>query len=133
MTEDEYPELLRYVRSRIGEIGRADLDEFAYTAVEAADRPSDALLGYLSFVLTQIVLESQEGVLRAQERLNHALAMTDGGRVDDLILLPTDVEQAAINREQVSLFRVLPRRADFIVALQQFYDDVVRDRNEPHR
>lgn len=120
MNEDDYAELLRYLRSRLERIGRPDLDEFAFGNVVGAERPSDAFIKYSVAVLQQIHLESREGAVGARQRLNVALREADAGFIEDIILVPSEQERVAIQRDAVPLEEALPSRAEFIEELGLF-------------
>jgi hypothetical protein len=129
MNENEYPELLRFVRAELERIGRPDLDQFAFASVERAERPSDAFFGYSVALLQQLHLESQEGVASATGHLNRALESSDAGFVDDILLVPTDQEQLTINRDVVSLREILPERASFLQELGQLVRELQEERD----
>jgi hypothetical protein len=114
VTEDEYGELLRHVRRQLDQIGRSDLDEFAFGTIVGAERQSDAFIKYAIALLHQVNLESQEGAVEARNRLNAALSEADAGFVDDILLVPSKQEGLAIQRDVVSLQEVLPQRAEFL-------------------
>jgi hypothetical protein len=128
VTEEEYGELLRHVRSRLDQIGRADLDEFAFGAVIGAERPSDAFVKYAVALLHQVNLESQEGAIGARNRLNAALREADAGYVEDIVLVPSEQEGLAIQREVVSLQEVLPQRAEFLEEFGRFVRELDMER-----
>jgi hypothetical protein len=116
------------MRSRVDQIGRADLDEFAFGTVVGAERPSDAFVKYAIALLQQVHLESQEGAVGATGRLNAALREADAGFVEDIVLVPSDQERLAIQREVVSLQEVLPQRAEFLEEFGQFVRELDAER-----
>jgi hypothetical protein len=128
VTEEDYGELLRHVRSQLDRIGRADLDEFAFAAVVGAERPSDAFIKYAVALLHQVHLESREGAIGARDRLNAALREADAGFVEDIVLVPSDQERAAIQRDSVSLEEVLPQRAEFLEEFGRFVRELDAER-----
>lgn len=129
MTEEEYGELLRYLRTRLEQVGRPDLDEFAFANVVGAERPSDALIKYAVALLGQIHLESREGVVGARERLNRALSEAGAGFVDDIVLVPSEQERLTIQRDVVSLEETLPPRAEFLEELGRLVRELDGERN----
>ncbi len=128
MNEDEYAELLRYVRSRLERIGRPDLDEFAFANVVGAERPSDAFIKYATALLQQVHLESREGVIGARQRLNFALREADAGFIEDIVLVPSEQERVTIQRDAVPLEEALPSRAEFIAELGRFIREMDAER-----
>jgi hypothetical protein len=121
MESQEYPEFLRYLRAKVAEIGRSDLDLLAADAAEQAFRAPEQALRYLETLRHLLFLESRQAVQLAASQLGAALHGEEP--VSDIVMTELiDAVPGAI-LETTSLLRTLPDRGDFLGVL----DDLLRD------
>lgn len=133
MTEEDYRELLEYLRNELQRIGRTDLDDFAFPAIARAERNSDAFFKYADILLHEVQLESREGAELAKARLNGALERADAGRVEEIVLLLGEEERRVTGREEISFGDALPSRSEFLDELRSLVRDLRAERDKAGR
>lgn len=128
MNQEEYLELLVFIRERLRELGRTDIDELAYSVAERAEFPSAIVLAYLESVYRQFALESKQGVRAAIERVQEHI-QTDQDPISDILIIPTEGGDE-FRRDAVSLLAVFPDRTEFLEEFGSFLTELRHDRED---
>lgn len=104
MEDDELSELIQYVRQRLRELGRADIDERIVEARLAAEsNPRGRALTYLSAVRREMLLGTNEVTRQTMTRLLTNVRTSDGRPPEGIVVELSEGDRETYGVPEINL------------------------------